>query len=139
MAPEAERLPLAGSRATRRRSAIIDALTNASTFHSARDLQKLASDAGHPMALSTVYRALQALSAANEVDVLHPSCGEALYRRCTLGHHHHLVCRQCGQATEIADEALEKWVERTANQHGFTEPHHTLEIFGTCQECAKFG
>ena len=56
---------------------------------------------GEGVGLSTVYRALQALAGADEFDVLRAGDGAALYRRCSSGHHHHLVCRDCGRTVEV--------------------------------------
>jgi Fur family ferric uptake transcriptional regulator len=84
-----------------------------------------------------VYRTLQALADAGEVDVLRTGSGEAVYRRCASDdHHHHLVCRRCGRAVEIAGPAVETWAQRVADEHGFTDLSHTVEIFGLCRECS---
>jgi Fur family ferric uptake transcriptional regulator len=63
--------------------------------------------------------------------------GETLYRRCSVGHHHHLVCRGCGRAVEVDGPAVERWADRVAAEHGFADVSHTLEIVGTCAECAQ--
>ena len=64
--------------------------------------------------------------------------GEARYRLCsTDGHHHHLVCRQCGHTVEVEGPAVERWATQTAEKHGFTGVSHTVEVFGTCQDCAQ--
>ena len=31
---------------------------------------------------------------------------------------------------------MEKWAEKVAAEHGFTEVGHTIEIFGRCAECS---
>jgi Fur family ferric uptake transcriptional regulator len=85
--------------------------------------------------LSTVYRTLQQLADSAEVDVLRSDDGEARYRRCSAGHHHHLVCRSCGRTVEVAGPTVEAWAERVAAEHGFREVSHTLEVFGVCAEC----
>src|SRR6478736_1232951 len=75
--------------------------------------------------------------AAVEVDVLRTSDGESVYRRCsTDDHHHHLVCRLCGKAVEVEGPAVEQWAETIAAQHGYVNVAHTVEIFGTCADCA---
>ena len=92
---------------------------------------------GAKIGLTTVYRALQALTDAGEVDVLMTDEGEAVYRACsTPTHHHHLVCRDCGKAVEIEGPAVESWADELAAQHGFVDLTHTLELFGTCSDCA---
>jgi Fur family ferric uptake transcriptional regulator len=84
-----------------------------------------------------VYRTLQSMAETGQVDVLRPDDGEARYRRCTTDHHHHLVCRDCGRTVEVDSPAVDRWAEGLAEQHGFTNITHTLEIYGRCTECAR--
>jgi Fur family ferric uptake transcriptional regulator len=125
-----------GVRATRQRAAIADLLAQTEDFRSAQDIHARLGQAGSKVGLSTVYRTLQAMAEAGEVDVLRPAGGEAHYRRCSSAHHHHLVCRRCGKTVEVEGPAVEAWAARTAAEHGFADPTHHLEVFGTCPECA---
>ena len=121
-------------RATRQRAAVSTALDDLEDFRSAQDIHDVLRHRGDPVGLSTVYRTLQALADAGEVDVLRTDDGESVYRRCSTGHHHHLVCRACGRTVEVEGPAVERWANRTATEHGFTEVSHTLEVFGTCAD-----
>jgi Fur family ferric uptake transcriptional regulator len=123
-------------RTTRQRTAIASLLTDVSGFHSAQSLHAMLRDRGEHLGLTTVYRTLQSLAEAGEVDVMRQDSGEQLYRRCGEGHHHHLVCRHCGEAVEVDGPAVESWAERVARQHGYRDVSHTLEIVGTCANCA---
>ena len=91
---------------------------------------------GEPVGLATVYRAVAALARDGAVDALRSDRGETLYRRCSAGHHHHLVCRGCARAVEVDGPAVERWADQIAAEHGFTDVGHTLEIVGTCADCA---
>jgi Fur family ferric uptake transcriptional regulator len=126
----------AAQRNTRQRSAVAALLADVETFHSAQTLHAILRERGERIGLTTVYRTLQALADAGEVDVMRPPGGEHLYRRCGEGHHHHLVCRTCGATVEVDGPAMERWAERVATEHGFTSVSHTFEIFGTCRACA---
>lgn len=106
-------------------------------FHSAQQVHDLLKDRGQSVGLTTVYRSLQILADAREVDVLRTSDGETAYRRCSSGHHHHLVCRSCGRTVEVEGPAVERWAEKVASEHDFVDVSHTLEIFGTCKACAR--
>ncbi|MFG1953823.1 Fur family transcriptional regulator [Micromonospora sp. NPDC048830] len=123
-------------RNTRQRSAVSALLAELDGFHSAQNLYAMLRERGERVGLTTVYRTLQGLADAGEVDVMRPPGGEHLYRRCSEGHHHHLVCRACGRTVEVAGPTVETWAERVAAQNGYTDVSHTLEIFGTCPSCA---
>jgi Fur family ferric uptake transcriptional regulator len=129
---------LPGVRATRQRTAVADVLEKVDGFRSAQHLHDLLRHDGASVGLTTVYRHLQALADAGQVDVLRTDDGEAVYRRCpTVEHHHHLVCRGCGRSVEVDGPEVEAWAVAIAAEHGFTEVSHTVEVFGTCRDCAS--
>jgi Fur family ferric uptake transcriptional regulator len=122
-------------RPTRQRLAITEALAGAADFQSAQDIHDLLRHAGDKVGLATVYRTLQAMAEAGEVDVLQGAGGEAVYRRCSTHHHHHLVCRSCGRTVEVTGPAVEKWADAVAREHDFAEVSHSLELYGVCADC----
>lgn len=121
---------------SRQRGVVRAELARGDGFRSAQDLHTSLRASGHRIGLTTVYRALQVLAETGEVDVLRTDEGEATYRACSAGHHHHLVCRTCGSTVEVEGRAVETWAERVARAHGFVEVEHTVEVFGTCPGCA---
>jgi Fur family transcriptional regulator, ferric uptake regulator len=123
-------------RPTRQQAAVAALLEDTEDFTSAQELHARLRSTGRTIGLATVYRTLQALAADGDVDLLRTDDGEALYRRCSTGHHHHLVCRSCGRTVEVEGPAVERWTDAVAAEHGFTQVHHTLEIVGTCGDCA---
>ncbi|MGQ0630764.1 MAG: Fur family transcriptional regulator [Sporichthyaceae bacterium] len=124
-------------RSTRQRTAVSAALDTLTDFVSAQELHDVLKTRGENVGLTTVYRALQALAEGGGVDVLRTADGEAMYRRCSTGHHHHLVCRACGNTVEVKGLAVERWADKVAAQHGYVEHTHAVEIFGLCPKCAK--
>lgn len=127
--------PLGGARPTRQRLAVAEALASFGDFRSAQEIHTLLGARGETVGLATVYRTLQRLADAGEVDVLRTEEGEAIYRRCSATHHHHLVCRSCGATVEVEGPAVERWTHAIADEHGYSDISHTLEIFGTCPSC----
>jgi Fur family transcriptional regulator, ferric uptake regulator len=123
-------------RNTRQRGAVTALLADVDEFATAQELHAKLRERGERVGLTTVYRALQALADAREVDVMRLPSGEQLFRRCSRGHHHHLVCRSCGRTVEVAGPAVESWAQRVAAENGYADVSHTLEIFGTCPACA---
>jgi Fur family ferric uptake transcriptional regulator len=124
-----------GVRATRQRAAIATLLETLDDFRSAQELHDELRRRGENIGLTTVYRTLQSMAAAGMLDTLRSDTGESVYRRCSTDHHHHLVCRSCGSTVEVGDREVETWAAEVAAEHGFSDPSHTIEIFGTCAEC----
>ena len=134
----AERSTGAGVRATRQRGAITALLDTVEEFRSAQELHDELRRRGANIGLTTVYRTLQALAAADLVDMVRTDTGESVYRRCAApDHHHHLVCRECGSAVEVSGREVESWAVEVAAAHGFSEVSHTIELFGTCADCRQ--
>jgi Fur family ferric uptake transcriptional regulator len=135
--PPQDRPVLEGTRRpTRQRAAVAAVLAENDEFRSAQELHAILRAAGDTVGLATVYRNLQAMAAEGEIDMLRTDDGEAVYRACSTGHHHHLVCRVCGRTVEVEGPTVEAWANKVSAEHGFTEVHHTLEIFGTCGACS---
>ena len=126
-------------RQTRQRAIIAEVLGELDEFKSAQDIHDLLRRRGHSIGLATVYRNLQSLAEAERVDVVRGADGQATYRACgeaTHAHHHHLVCRSCGSAVEIAFEGVEEQVNTIAREHGFTAVDHSIELHGLCAACS---
>ncbi|MBK4348712.1 Fur family transcriptional regulator [Lacisediminihabitans changchengi] len=123
-------------RNTWQREAVREALGSSDNFVSAQSLHAGLRDAGSPIGLATVYRALASLASEGEADSLQQE-GESLYRACTPGqHHHHLICRNCGLTVEIEADEVERWAQNLAAQHGFTQANHVVDVFGLCADCS---
>lgn len=127
-----------GQRVTRQRTAIGALLEDVDEFRSAQQIHTMLGERGEGIGLATVYRTLGAMAAAGEVDTLRTG-DEALFRRCArpASHHHHLVCRRCGRTVEVQGLNLEAQIRTIAGEHGFVDVEHTLEMFGTCEDCAR--
>ncbi|MFM1984633.1 MAG: hypothetical protein RL723_1068 [Actinomycetota bacterium] len=122
-------------RNTPQKAAVKHALGEATGFVSAQQLHQTLKNHGSSIGLATVYRTLADLAQAGDADSLQSNEGEVLYRACTNAHHHHLICRDCGKTVEIEAERVEKWADEVAQEHGFSEPSHNIDIFGNCAAC----
>jgi Fur family ferric uptake transcriptional regulator len=124
-------------RNTWQRAAVRQALESRTGFVSAQELHAGIRSSGSPIGLATVYRALADLTVDGDADSLQSADGENLYRACsTARHHHHLICRSCGRTVEIEADAIEQWAAAVAAAHGFRDPAHVVDVFGTCADCA---
>jgi Fur family ferric uptake transcriptional regulator len=131
----AEVLGHAGLRPTRQRVAVLRALAAEPNDATAQQIHDRLRSDGDAVGLATVYRTLAALSERGVVDALQHHAGEACYRLCGDGHHHHLVCSECHRVVELGACDLEPWLARLASDCGFTLQEHTLEVTGTCPDC----
>jgi len=123
-------------RPTRQRAAVEALLMDIDDFMSAQNLHARLRAQGQTVGLATVYRTLQAMATDGDVDMLRTADGEAVYRQCSTGrHHHHLVCRSCGRTVEVEGPAVESWAGKISADNGFSDVQHTLEIVGTCSDC----
>jgi Fe2+ or Zn2+ uptake regulation protein len=134
------RLGSHGVRYTKGRQAVVAALARADGPKSAEELHR---DLGARVPLSSLYRSLTVLE---EVGVVAPHHGSKRLTRYEIaewlaGHHHHLVCTECGQVedVEIAPEDerhLRQLIDHVSSAASFTPSDHSLEIEGRCMGCS---
>ena len=88
--------------------------------------------------LVTVYRNLEILAGLGLICEVHVggSCRSYLMRK-PLGHHHHLVCSECGRVIDFADCDLSKLEQRLSRETDFNIEGHLLEFIGCCPDCQK--
>lgn len=95
------------------------------------------------MAQSSVYRNLSVLEHAGVVRRIVTTDDHASFELAEdlSTHHHHLICSNCGaiEDFEVPDE-LEREIDDAlagaARTHAFEISSHTLDLFGTCRDCA---
>jgi Fur family ferric uptake transcriptional regulator len=83
---------------------------------------------------STIYRTLELLKEAGCV-YKSELRDESIYHHTEDGHHHHLVCSQCGKTIDC-DENLFASVEKSlAEKYGFRTNFKHVVMNGLCEEC----
>lgn len=122
-------------RNTWQREAVRARLAESQGFVSAQQLYAVLREAGSTIGLATVYRNLAQLAEAGEADSLQSPEGENLFRSCSIGHHHHLICRSCGDTRELEASVVEDWARRVGAEHGFQDIDHVVDLFGICRQC----
>jgi Fur family ferric uptake transcriptional regulator len=128
---------MTAKRNTWQKDAVTRSLRASEAFVSAQELHQTLRLEGSSIGLATVYRALAELETVGEADSIQSGSGETLYRACGDGHHHHLVCTDCGVSIEVEAPQLESWANDTAASNGFVLRDHRVELFGICPECQK--
>lgn len=126
-------------RYTRGRRAVIAALAKAGGPKSAAELS---AELGPEVPLSSIYRTLSILEEAGVV--AHHLGAKGLTRfelaEWLAGHHHHLVCVQCGAVSDVdippaKEESVRSLVTEIAELAAFKATDHSLEIEGLCARC----
>jgi Fur family transcriptional regulator, ferric uptake regulator len=123
-------------RDTRQKREVREALLSSDDFISAQDLHAQLRANGSRIGLATVYRNLNEMVRNDEADTYQSTGGEQRFRSCSQGHHHHLICTECGKATEI-QAPLEEWVDSVARKHGYSQVRHVVDLFGVCRDCSR--
>jgi Fur family transcriptional regulator, ferric uptake regulator len=85
---------------------------------------------------ASIYRTLEQLEQLRLVQRIDVGAEAAGYERLDpSGHHHHLVCRQCGQLAPFADPALERAIEAVSREAEFEIDSHDVVLRGRCRPC----
>lgn len=100
-------------------------------------------DSAPDLAQSSAYRNLTLLEAAGIVRRLTHGGEHAHFElsETLTEHHHHLICESCGLVRDITLDAsvertLDAQFDRLAAAEGFTQAHHTVDVYGLCPNCA---
>lgn len=98
--------------------------------------------AGPRLAQSSVYRNLAVLERAGVVSKVVTTGDWACFELAEdlTGHHHHLICSECGAVRDIVvphdvEAAVSDALAGVAAGVGFVVEHHRLDLFGRCQAC----
>ena len=131
-----ERLKAKGHRLTRPRQAILEHLDRVSAPQSAAEIRAALKTRRVSVDLVTVYRTMDVLKRLGLVKPVVLREGETLYELVEAGrHHHHVVCRDCGEVSHINACPLEKIKASMERITGFRIDDHAMEFFGMCAQC----
>lgn len=133
--PLASALQKAGYRLTTPRLAVLAVLEAGACHASPNEVYDLGRAMYPELGLSTVYRTLDILTA---LGLVRPTYLGDAAQRFTLHHdrqHHHLVCEDCGEITDVEEEGLAEVTTQIASRLGFQPHGHYLEIYGLCRRC----
>lgn len=132
----AARVRAHGHRLTPQRQIILDALCDAGGHATPDDVYARVRDRSTAINRTTVYRTLSFLCDTGLVTSTTSASGHLEYEIAGQRPHHHLVCQQCGAATEMPHEPVGPLWERIRDEYGFAVSHGThLTLFGLCAQC----
>lgn len=83
---------------------------------------------------TTVYRQIEKLLNSGEIVEVDLGEGKKRYESKNLKHHHHLVCKNCGNLEDVdLDESV--LIDQLRRKTSFNIQSHNLEFFGLCVKC----
>ena len=124
-----------GRRLTTQRAQVLEALHGLHGHSTVEQIHARVRDrGGSEVALSTVYRNLDALVEMGLVAAFTGASGVTTYEW-TAEAHHHLLCDGCGHTQEVALRALDALAREVRRDHGFAADMRHLAIHGRCAGC----
>ena len=133
------RLRGAGQRYTAQRRGLVHLLAGTA---SPRSIPQILAQAAE-LKQSSVYRNLAALEQAGVVRRVPTDEEYGRYELAEdlIGHHHHLVCANCGRMRDVEvpgdlEATLDRTLDRIASGAGFAQVQHRLDLVGLCADCA---
>ena len=126
-----------GYRLTPQRVMVLAAIEGSDDHISAEEIY-VQVRAKYPYAnISTVYRTLELLKRLGLVTENDLGEGRVRYHSAEKGHHHHLVCRECGAIIDLDESMLAPVKEAILRGYNFRADLRHLAIFGRCVNCQK--
>jgi len=132
-----KRLGGLGYRMTPQRLMIIAAVENAADHTSAEEIFGQVVQKYPNVNISTVYRTLDLLEELGMVTKTDLGGGCVRYHPLEKGHHHHLVCRDCGAIIDLDESVLEGLKQSLLKDYGFIADLQHLGIRGRCVNCSR--
>jgi len=126
-----------GVRMTPQRLMIVAAIESSSNHISAEEVFAEVLQKYPNVNISTVYRTLDLLEEMGLVTKTDLGDGRVRYHPADKGHHHHLVCRQCGAIIDLDESALAGLKETLRRDYGFVADLRHLGIWGLCVKCQR--
>ncbi len=125
-----------GMRRTAQRSMVYDAIVRLGGHCTAEEItdELHKTKAGFPR--STVYRALEALTASGSLFAAHLGDGPTHYELAS-GDHHHAVCQVCGGVMHIQEELVSDLEAHLEEGHGFKPVRTEVLVVGVCDDCSR--
>lgn len=128
-----EALEQRGYRATSPRRAVARAITGKGRHFTAEELRGQLPGVGR----ATIYRSLKLLVESGVLCRVLLEDGNLHYQLSHRGHHHHLLCVECGSSQDLLGCDIESLLQEAAVSHRFQLSGHWLELYGRCQDCVS--
>ncbi len=132
-----EKLSEKGYRLTPQRMMILSAMESSHDHISAEEIYAQVAAKYPNVNISTVYRTLELLKKLGLVYEINLGEGRIRYHAESSGHHHHLVCQDCGAVIDIDESALSSLKDILLRDYQFQAELRHVGIFGLCENCRR--
>ena len=119
---------------TRQRSAISEVISHAPGPLRPNEILDLASANVPRLGIATVYRTINLLLEAGEIQAVPIEANDVRYEPSNRGHHHHFLCQKCNTVFDMQGCAGHM---NNMLPEGFEMEEHEILIRGTCAGCKK--
>ena len=126
-----------GYRLTPQRMMIVSAIEKSDDHISAEEIYAQVVAKYPNVNISTVYRTLELLKRLGLVTETDVGGGRLRYHPVGKGHHHHLVCQECGAIIALDESLLSSLKNALLREYKFSADLKHLAIFGRCVNCSK--
>jgi Fur family ferric uptake transcriptional regulator len=124
-----------GYRLTPQRLMILSAIEGSDDHISAEEIYSQIVAKYPYVNISTVYRTLELLEGLGLVTKTDLGEGRVRYHPADKGHHHHLVCQNCGAIIDLDESVLSPVKDALLREYNFVADLRHLAIFGHCINC----
>jgi Fur family transcriptional regulator, ferric uptake regulator len=127
-----------GHRTGQARHALVALLGAQTCARSVLEIEDALRAGKRPIARASIYRILDELERLRLVQKVQVGQDMARYEpiRTGEGHHHHLVCDNCGTVTPFTDEGLESAIRKLSRRLPMQVAEHEIVLHGACRACA---
>lgn len=132
-----DKLSERGYRLTPQRMLVLAAIENSDDHISAEEIYAEVVKKYPHVNISTVYRTLELLNQLDLVTETDLGGGRVRYHPADKGHHHHLVCQECGRIIDLDESILVSLRDVLLGEYGFGADLRHLAIFGRCADCRQ--
>jgi Fur family ferric uptake transcriptional regulator len=129
------RLSEQGYRMTPQRMLVLAAIEKSDHHISAEEIYAQVVARYPHVNISTVYRTLELLSRLGLVTETDMGGGRVRYHPADKGHHHHLVCQECGRVIDLDEVVLHQLRDILKKEYNFNADMRHLAFFGRCADC----
>jgi Fur family ferric uptake transcriptional regulator len=120
------------------REALVELLDSQPCALSAIEIEDRLRGGERPVARASIYRILDELERLRLVQRVQVGQDMTRYEpiRAGEGHHHHLVCENCGTVMPFTDAGLEDAIRKLSRRLPMRVAEHEIVLRGACKVCA---